>query len=87
MKLRDISERKSIILVLIKGGWMEQGRSGVGREKGRGNSNPRMGFFNNCPGMKKLQVSKAFFTLLTPESQREPFSVDTMKYESVLINI
>lgn len=58
---------------------MEQCRSGAGREKGRGNSNPRMGFFNNCLGMKKLQVSKVFLTLLTPESQREPLPVDTME--------
>lgn len=58
---------------------MEQCRSGAGREKGRRNSNPWMGFFNNCTGMKKLQVSKTFLTLLTPESQREPLPVDTME--------
>lgn len=56
----------------------------ISKEEGRGNSNLRMGFVNNCPSMKKLQVSKVVLSLLTPESQKEPLPVDTME---ILISI
>lgn len=75
-----------LVLWLQVAGWNSVGQElgAISKEEGRGNSNLRMGFFNNCPDMKKLQISKVVLSLLTPESQREPLPVDTME---ILISI
>ena len=56
----------------------------VRKEEGSRNPNARTGFFNNCPGREKLQVSEVFVTSLTPESQRGSLPVDAME---ILISI
>lgn len=48
----------------------------VSKEERRGNPEPRMGFFNNCPGRKKVQVSKALVTA----SGREPEGITPCGY-------